>query len=285
MSDTDETAPKFPEKRVQQCALCRFDLSGQRPYYIAEYHLMAVRCPECGRQQPAGVLAQPWRYRRLKSVFMRLWWLTLLAVCVIGGIIGLMAMSQSTAYAAAQPFAKTISRAFQNSDDAYLVQRDGDGQVWYEFDPAYEISSDWWEEVGREELLDHRSLWDGIDVAVLTDWFWFVLIAPLVGMLYRVLFSQSGPVTPILVAIVSALFAAFLTYLAVSLPGTIQYLGLFHPSGNLAAATAGMPIAWMTFGVGLLSYVVAYILAKPMLAWVARLVPTLPVMLGREKRG
>ncbi|MEZ6163312.1 MAG: hypothetical protein R3B67_02640 [Phycisphaerales bacterium] len=281
MSDAQGPAPAFPEKRVRMCALCRFDLSGQEPYYITEYHLMAVRCPECGQQQPAGVIAQPWRFRRLKMACMRSFWLMMVIVALGGGIAGLVGMSQSTAYASTFPFAEDISNAFAQSDPEYRSYVTWDtNTVWY--NPEIEVSSDWWDDVGREALLSDRGVFDGIDLIVLTDWLWFLLIAPVVAICVRIVFSQSHTVTMLAFAAVAAAVAALQTYLAVD----FTYLPYYRNSPHaLAIESVGMPIAWMTFGVGLLSYLVAYLISGRLVRLLERSMPALPRMTGHGRVG
>ncbi len=237
---------------------------------------MAVRCPECGRQQPAGVIAQPWRYRRLKSVGLRLWWLLMACVALGGGVGGLVGMSQSTAYASTLPVAKRISQAYQLSDPVYLTERTWDGGS---YQARYEVPLSWWNDVGKEQFTTNRSVFGDIDVLVLTDWLWFLLIAPIFAVFFRIVFSQSHLVVVVVIALCSTAIAAWGIYLAVMFTYSFQIYP--HPHG-LAMKTAGLPIAWMTFAVGLLSYIVGCMIAPRMLGLLGRFIPALPPMLGRE---
>lgn len=264
------------------CALCRFDLSGQEPYYISEYHLMAVRCPECGQQQPAGVIAQPWRFRRLKMACMRSFWLMMVIVALGGGIAGLVGMSQSTAFASTFPFARQISDAFARSDEAYRQYTSvyEDRILWY--NPEIEVNFAWWDDVGREALLTDRSVFEGIDLIVLTDWLWFLLIAPVVAICVRIVFSQSHIVTLLAFSSFAVGLAALQTYLAVD----FTYMPYYRNSPHaLAIESVGMPIAWMTFGVGLLSYLGAYLISGRFVRLLERAMPALPRMTGHGRAG
>ena len=211
---------------------------------------------------------------------MRSFWLLMVVVALGGGIAGLVGMSQSTAYASTFPFAEDISNAFAQSDPEYRSYVTWDtNTVWY--NPEIEVSSDWWDDVGREALLSDRGVFDGIDLIVLTDWLWFLLIAPVVAICVRIVFSQSHTVTMLAFAAVAAAVAALQTYIVIDFASMPYYRNSPHA---LAIESAGMPIAWMTFGVGLLSYVVAYLLSARLVSLLERAMPALPRMTGRAAR-
>lgn len=264
-----------PQTKVQQCADCQFDLSGQESYLVEEYRLMAVRCPECGQQQPAGQLPRSRMIQFLSVTVLGSLWLVLLIACVLGLSTALIGMSQSTAFAAARPFASKMSQVFSESGQQYLVDQDQYGNE-IEFWPREQISPIWWEDVGRNEMLDDRGMLDDINLIVLTDWFWFLLICPPLGVLFRVLLDRASIAVKIPLFTLIILVSGLLMWLSIVLPGGILYLGYYLQRDFLATRVAGMPFAWMTFCVCLVCFGLAYFQAPILLRLLGRLFPGMP---------
>jgi len=266
------------QMKVQQCANCQFDLFGQDSYLVEEYHLMVVRCPECGQQQPAGQLPRSKLVQWLGVSAIGSLWLVLLITCVVGLSIALIGMGQSTAYAAAQPFAHKMSQAFSESDQKYLVGQDQYGNE-IEFWPRDQINPNWWVEVGQSQMLADRGMFDDIDIIVLTDWFWFLLICPPLGLFFRVLLNGASIVVKMPIFALTVLVSGFLMWLSVLLPGSLLYLGYYLQRDNLAAKVVGMPFAWMTFLVCLFCLSISYLSAPKLFRLLGKLFPGMPVSL------
>jgi len=262
----------YPNKGVQHCGKCRYDLSDQPKEYIEEFHMMAIRCPECGLRQPAGIMVQPWRYRKIKHFFMSATWLGLLSVAFFGMMGALAGMAQSTAYASLFPFTDQISESFRQHIEAEpesYLNYSGDS-----YNPEWSISPDWWEEHGRVLAQSSFVPRQHIEWIVLTDWFWFLLIAPIGAMLTKVLFFRASK-------LIQALFIALViggSFLIIFSYLESGFFAFFYglPPIECAVDAVGYTIAYPTLVVGSIAYVASYLCVVPITRRVQHLIPRLP---------
>lgn len=265
-----------PTKRVTLCAICQYDVSLQQTTYIPEYHLIALRCPECGRQQPAGIIAQPWKYRKLKYTIMSTWWLLLLFIAM-GGMIGAyVGMAQSTAYASLTPYAKHISDVYaEETNQSYFKSYNE-----HQHNPRYSVQIDWWEKIGRKKVRGDFQIIKHVDWIVLTDWFWFLLISPIIGLVFRVLLDRAHPIAQIVfigIPVVISMISIYL-YLAT---GGLDFSYFSITPIYCAVNSAGQWIMWPTFLVGLITTLVSYFLIDRVWTNAQKNIPSMP-MLTRE---
>lgn len=265
----NETPPTTsPQSQINTCAQCNYDISNQPISFITEYHLLAVRCPECGQQQPSGLTVQPKRFRKLKYAFMLSVWTVLVFVAFFSIPIALTSMAQSTAYAALEPFDNVISVAQAQSDPIYHTTR------WDTvFNPQYEINTQWWMDHGEAYANSAFDPSKHIDLFVLTDWLWFILIAPPIAFLFYALFNGASRLIVYPVMTFSFLLAAFMTYLATSVNFALFYL---NPR-DCSMLTASHIIAWPTFIIGSLAICISYILAPRIFNMLAKRIPSMPI--------
>ncbi len=246
-----------PQQRITHCAICQYDLTNQPTTYIPDYHLIATRCPECGQQQPAGITAQPWRYRKLKYALMLTLWITFLFSTILAAPIAYASMAQSTAYATVRPLARHITKLQAASDTKYHVSR-WDGT----FNPSYELNRDWWEQIGRQRTQDTYSPAQHLDWIVFTDWLWFLLISPAAALLLYALLYKSHPATKIIVFVSILALSALFTYVTLNFNAGYYY---FPSPQHAAMQIAAAPIAWSTSAFGLLTTLIAYALTPKLL--------------------
>tara|TARA_R110002073_G_scaffold118918_5_gene259204 strand:+ start:121579 stop:122391 length:813 start_codon:yes stop_codon:yes gene_type:complete len=267
----DETVQVVnPTKPVQQCLLCQYDVSQQQVTYIAEYHLMALRCPECGRQQPAGIVAQPWKYRKLKHTMMATSWVGLLLLFMAGVVGALVGMAQSTAYASLDPFASHISSVYSKAEPEYFRASFGD----YTLNPQYQVQVEWWNEKGSDLVKGDFKPSQHMNWIVLTDWAWFILISPILAIMLRSLLFRSHPSIQIVMIGIPIVISAISiwVYLAVDM-----YFFSIEPI-YCAIDTAGHWIMWPTFAVGITTLLLSYWLVVPVWNRVQRAVPRMQIL-------
>ncbi len=252
-----------PKKKVQQCAICRFDLSGQVPYFVGQYHLLAVRCPECGQEQPSGIVAQPWKFRRLKTTLMRVGWVWLYCSVLITILIALGAMAQSTAYASLQPFNGDIQDAYTQAT------RDIDSGTRL---LPYGIEVQWWNSSGKELLAPQFDLTKHVDWYVLTDWFWFVLIGPIIGITARALMYESHWLAQTFLLGAPFLTALFGVWVYMESEFWYTSVSPIYCSMDIGGYWIGLP----TCIIGMCSILISYFAATPVLRRARQWIPRLP---------
>ncbi len=255
-----------PTTRVDACAICGFDLSGQVAEYVPEYHLMSVRCPECGQKQPSGMGARPWKYRRLKAFVMRTWWLAIFSVVMFGSLIALTAMAQSTAYASLQWFDRELYSVYAES----MAERGT-----YVGGSMGMVDVDWWERGGEALAADRFDLWGHVDWIVLTDWLWFVLIGPVIALLARIVLVGASRWAQALVLGLPIVGALGLVVLYMESPIYYTRVAPVYLSMEIGGYWIGIP----TVVVGALSILVSYRYADRVLRWVSKRIPRISGLL------
>jgi hypothetical protein len=248
----------YPQQRITHCAICQYELTDQPNTYIPEYHLIATRCPECGQQQPAGITTQPWRYRKLKYALMLSSWVVLLLVTVLSLPVALANMSQHTAFTALRPFTAHISDLQAQSDPQYHVSQYAD---WSVFDSRYELNSDWWIEVGRDQAKKTFDPAIHINWIVFSNWLWFLVISPPIALMLYALLRKSSLTARCVLWTCTLLLSAALTQNAITGSLSVLYINPRRASWDIAAA----PLAWSTFAFGALTTLIAYALTPRLL--------------------
>ena len=232
---------------------------------------MALRCPECGRQQPAGIIAQPWRFRKSKHTLMAAVWLLLLALTFFGITGTLGGIAQSTDYAALKPFGATISQYFVEADRKYHVDMLGRA-----FNPEKEISLEWWDDEGKAIMPALFKPKEHIDWIVLTDWLWYLLIAPAGALFSRVLLYRSHWIIQglFLIGDISLSVLAIWIYLNSDFV-RMYYFQTATPIECVRDAVGGV-IAWPTIMIGSAAYLLSYWLIVPAMNRLQPLIPRMP---------
>lgn len=258
-----------PKKRVTLCAFCHYNLADQTEFYVPDYHLVAVKCPECGRPQPAGVVAQPWKLRRLKQTTLgTLWWM-LFFILTFGTSGALYGISQSTAFLATQPLCEIVSEEFRNADDSYKISPWGD-----QIQPSRQIGAEWWEEIGIGLVRKNHPVFGMLDWTAGLEWLWFLLICPISAQLLYCLFKKSNPVVQIVILSGIVLFGALLV---------LGFTNLYYGSGlypitphRAALELAGYEVSFASYIVGVSGWILCYLLAPNMSKLLHRILPTSP---------
>ena len=267
--------PTNPTRKISRCAQCRYDLSDQIAEYIPEFHLMAVRCPECGQRQPSGIVAQPWRYRKLRYSFMLLVWIFVFFAAIGGSIGALFGMAQSTAYASLEPFAILISQVYKDADPEDFRA------TWTNtLNPRYMVQIGWWENEGKGAVSDDFNLFAHLDWIVLTDWLWFLLIAPVLGVSMRILLIRSRRFAQLIVLSFVLGVSAIFIWSYLSAPFFYEAAAPIY----CAIDAAGKWVMWPTYIFGSLLFLISYVVAVDSWNFMARLIPAIP-KIPRVSRG
>ncbi|MCA9304439.1 MAG: hypothetical protein KC996_09980 [Phycisphaerales bacterium] len=242
---------------------------------MPEYHLMAVKCPECGRTQPAGVVAQPWRFRRLKqTVLSTVWWL-LFFVLTLGTSSALYGVSQSTAFMSVGRLVDTITVEFMKAEPRFHVYTvrtgvEDVGRVEVRFHPQREINPEWWDKIGRAQVSKIVPFDNRYDLSALNEWLWFIPVWVIgASMLYALLQCSDHAIHCLVIGSCIA-FSGLLV-----LGFTNLYMRNYGaPSPHEAAMDFAMPMAWLSFAVGSAGFVASYLFVFKMAGLISRKIPT-----------
>jgi|GEM_PF-2865507 len=234
------------------CAVCHYELEGQPTFYVEQYHLIAVRCPECGREQPADPSLAPARTRQRLAHAARI--LRLPAACTLALALAasLAGIAQSAAYVGTEYIASALRTHYIAISNRGRYPRSG-------------IARDWWAQHEPSFRQTTRGSYDGIIWDGAPEWAWYILAIPLPTLILCNLLKTSGTRTRrwLLLAPVPLAAIALLCYFAIQ---PIHYAGYGYHHQELATDEYAQPMAWGSLLLGTLLYAVSVRIALPITA-------------------
>ncbi len=225
------------------CSSCAYDLKGQRVVNEHHYRMNVVTCPECAAVIPYGPRYRGRRAERRRAEVMSFLWISIVGTIVIGLGASIMALAQSTGYAASIPFAEQISMEHPPPERMIRIH----GSIWDEIPTA------WWEQNAARVTTAAGGWTRATDWIVLTDLLYYIPISIVFATLWRVMFMHTSRIVCALamtLAFISGAIFLRVYFLVIA----AEMLGTYRYSIHVAEDVVGWPIAWLSYAVGCVTF-------------------------------
>jgi hypothetical protein len=262
-------ASPAPDQRVAAlvgdriCVKCGYNLHGQPVVRESHYHMLIVRCAECGTV--ASVQEYPLLGRwanRWAVTFAALWFLLIVALLLVtAGTMTTLVISATMV--AAQPYTEHINEkqhAELEPEDSRITR-----YGWM----SDELDADWWARQDADALFEESGGWRAaLRLEALVSWGWQAMYIAIFAAVISIAMLHLRRLLLVIPVAICVLLAAVLSYLSLR-QGSIFMLA--DSTSEVAQRRVAPAVGGVMIAVGALIMFISAIIARPLIRALVRL--------------